>query len=192
MMHGYIACDPCGRPLAPFQTWRNTNTQQAADELTDLFVMYISLKCCKQARRPSPQQVGQIPPSLGSQGFPGATLTPASRPNPALAGVSRLPRGHFHPSKSAISRPRWGPKTSPKPLSPQQVGHIPSSLGSQGFPGATSIPASRPNPALAGVPQRNKKASLSGTFDFRRLLLRRKLLNLRGRPFCAAEVRAIS
>ena len=34
MMHGYMALDAKGRQLAPFQTWRNTNTQKAADELT--------------------------------------------------------------------------------------------------------------------------------------------------------------
>ena len=37
MMHGYMAVDKDGRQIAPFQTWRNTNTQQAADELTELF-----------------------------------------------------------------------------------------------------------------------------------------------------------
>ena len=37
MMHGYIALDKDGNMLAPFQTWRNSNTQQAADELTQQF-----------------------------------------------------------------------------------------------------------------------------------------------------------
>ena len=42
MMHGYMALDKEGRQIAPFQTWRNTNTQQAADELTELFDFNIS------------------------------------------------------------------------------------------------------------------------------------------------------
>lgn len=44
MMHGYMALDKEGRQLAPFQTWRNTNTQQAADELTELFQFNIPLR----------------------------------------------------------------------------------------------------------------------------------------------------
>lgn len=44
MMHGYIALDRDGNQLAPFQTWRNTNTQQAADILTDLFQFNIPLR----------------------------------------------------------------------------------------------------------------------------------------------------
>lgn len=37
MMHGYLAFDAHGRLLAPFRTWRNTITGEAARELTDLF-----------------------------------------------------------------------------------------------------------------------------------------------------------
>lgn len=44
MMHGYMALDADGNQLAPFQTWRNTNTQQAADELTELFNFNIPLR----------------------------------------------------------------------------------------------------------------------------------------------------
>ena len=44
MMHGYIALDKDGKLLAPFQTWRNSNTQQAADELTPLFNFNIPLR----------------------------------------------------------------------------------------------------------------------------------------------------
>lgn len=44
MMHGYIALDREGKQIAPFQTWRNTNTQQAADELTELFQFNIPLR----------------------------------------------------------------------------------------------------------------------------------------------------
>lgn len=38
MMHGYMALNADGEQIAPFQTWRNTNTQEAADELTELSV----------------------------------------------------------------------------------------------------------------------------------------------------------
>ncbi|MDD2971277.1 MAG: FGGY-family carbohydrate kinase [Lachnospiraceae bacterium] len=44
MMHGYIALDKEGNQLAPFQTWRNTNTQKAADKLTELFDFNIPLR----------------------------------------------------------------------------------------------------------------------------------------------------
>ncbi len=37
MMHGYMAFDDAGNLLAPFRTWRNTITGQAAEELTELF-----------------------------------------------------------------------------------------------------------------------------------------------------------
>ena len=35
MMHGYLAFDKDGTLLAPFRTWRNTNTARAAEELTN-------------------------------------------------------------------------------------------------------------------------------------------------------------
>lgn len=44
MMHGYMAIDKDGNQIAPFQTWRNTNTQEAADELTELFDFNIPLR----------------------------------------------------------------------------------------------------------------------------------------------------
>ena len=44
MMHGYIALDKDGNQLSLFQTWRNTNTQEAADELTELFDFNIPLR----------------------------------------------------------------------------------------------------------------------------------------------------
>lgn len=44
MMHGYMALDQDGKQIAPFQTWRNTNTQKAADELTELFDFNIPLR----------------------------------------------------------------------------------------------------------------------------------------------------
>lgn len=44
MMHGYMALDKNGKQIAPFQTWRNTNTQEAADELTELFNFNIPLR----------------------------------------------------------------------------------------------------------------------------------------------------
>ena len=37
MMHGYLVLDRDGRQLAPFRTWRNTITAQAAEALTELF-----------------------------------------------------------------------------------------------------------------------------------------------------------
>lgn len=37
MMHGYMAFDKEGELLVPFRTWRNTITQQASKELTEVF-----------------------------------------------------------------------------------------------------------------------------------------------------------
>ena len=37
MMHGYLAFDKYDNLLAPFRTWRNTTTEQAASELSKLF-----------------------------------------------------------------------------------------------------------------------------------------------------------
>lgn len=37
MMHGYLVLDKDGNILAPFRTWRNTMTEQAAKKLTELF-----------------------------------------------------------------------------------------------------------------------------------------------------------
>jgi sugar (pentulose or hexulose) kinase len=37
MMHGYMAFDKDGELLVPFRTWRNTITNQASKELTELF-----------------------------------------------------------------------------------------------------------------------------------------------------------
>lgn len=44
MMHGYIALDENDRQLAPFQTWRNTNTTAAADALTEAFQFNVPLR----------------------------------------------------------------------------------------------------------------------------------------------------
>ena len=44
MMHGYLALDRDGNQLAPFLTWRNTNTVAAAEELTNLFNFNIPLR----------------------------------------------------------------------------------------------------------------------------------------------------
>lgn len=44
MMHGYMPFDKEGNLLAPFRTWRNTNTAEAAAELSDLFVFNIPLR----------------------------------------------------------------------------------------------------------------------------------------------------
>ena len=44
MMHGYMAFDQTGTLLTPFQTWRNSNTEKAAEELTQLFDFNIPLR----------------------------------------------------------------------------------------------------------------------------------------------------
>lgn len=44
MMHGYMAFNDKNEILVPFRTWRNTNTAQAATELSKLFVYNIPLR----------------------------------------------------------------------------------------------------------------------------------------------------
>ncbi len=44
MMHGYLALDASGELLVPFRTWRNTSTERAATELTDLLGFAIPLR----------------------------------------------------------------------------------------------------------------------------------------------------
>ncbi|MDR1635502.1 MAG: ATPase [Bifidobacteriaceae bacterium] len=44
MMHGYLAFDSAGELLAPFRTWRNTNTAPAAAALSELFEFNIPLR----------------------------------------------------------------------------------------------------------------------------------------------------
>ena len=44
MMHGYLAFDKEDNLLVPFRTWRNTNTETAAKELTELFSFNIPMR----------------------------------------------------------------------------------------------------------------------------------------------------
>ena len=44
MMHGYLAFDKNGKLLVPFRTWRNTNTEAAADELTEIFEFNVPMR----------------------------------------------------------------------------------------------------------------------------------------------------
>ncbi|WP_129337595.1 xylulokinase [Cellulomonas endophytica] len=44
MMHGYLAFDADGELLVPFRTWRNTSTERAATELTELLGYNIPLR----------------------------------------------------------------------------------------------------------------------------------------------------
>ena len=41
MMHGYMPFNEAGELLVPFRTWRNTITEQASEELTELFQYHI-------------------------------------------------------------------------------------------------------------------------------------------------------
>lgn len=41
MMHGYMVFDKAGELLVPFRTWRNTITEQASEQLTELFQYHI-------------------------------------------------------------------------------------------------------------------------------------------------------
>lgn len=64
MMHGYMAFDKDQEILVPFRTWRNTNTAQAAAELSELFVYNIPLRWSishiYQAILNNEEHIGQI------------------------------------------------------------------------------------------------------------------------------------
>ncbi len=64
MMHGYMAFDRDNHQLAPFRTWRNTITGQAAEQLTELFQFNIpqrwSIAHVYQAILNGEVHVGQI------------------------------------------------------------------------------------------------------------------------------------
>ena len=64
MMHGYLPFDASGNQLAPFRTWRNTTTGQAADELTALFGFNVpqrwSISHLRQAMLNGESHVSQI------------------------------------------------------------------------------------------------------------------------------------
>ncbi len=44
MMHGYLVFDKEDKLLAPFRTWRNTNTARAAQELSELFRFNVPMR----------------------------------------------------------------------------------------------------------------------------------------------------
>ena len=44
MMHGYLAFDDKDNLLAPFRTWRNTNTGEAAEKLSQLFKFNVPMR----------------------------------------------------------------------------------------------------------------------------------------------------
>ncbi len=44
MMHGYLAFDKNDKLLAPFRTWRNTNTKSASEELSNLFKFNVPMR----------------------------------------------------------------------------------------------------------------------------------------------------
>lgn len=44
MMHGYLAFDKDDKLLAPFRTWRNTNTAKASSELSELFAFNVPMR----------------------------------------------------------------------------------------------------------------------------------------------------
>jgi len=64
MMHGYIAFDEQGNQLAPFRTWRNTITGEAADRLTELLDFNIpqrwSISHLEQAILNGEEHIGRI------------------------------------------------------------------------------------------------------------------------------------
>ncbi len=64
MMHGYMAFDKEGELLVPFRTWRNTITEQASAQLTELFQYHIpqrwSIAHLDQAILNGEEHVGKI------------------------------------------------------------------------------------------------------------------------------------
>lgn len=73
MMHGYMAFDKDGELLVPFRTWRNTITEQASQELTELFHYHIpqrwSIAHLYQAMLNKENHVGNVATLLTLAGY---------------------------------------------------------------------------------------------------------------------------
>ncbi|WP_029066825.1 xylulokinase [Lachnobacterium bovis] len=73
MMHGYMAFDEDGNLLVPFRTWRNTITQEASEQLTELFDFHIpqrwSIAHLYQAMLNKEEHVGKIKSLLTLAGY---------------------------------------------------------------------------------------------------------------------------
>lgn len=73
MMHGYMAFDKKGELLVPFRTWRNTMTEEAASQLTELFSFHIpqrwSIAHLYQAIRNNEEHVSQIDYLITLEGY---------------------------------------------------------------------------------------------------------------------------
>ena len=86
MMHGYMAFNESDELLVPFRTWRNTMTQQASDELTELFQFNIpqrwSIAHLYQAMLNKEEHVSKIkfqvsgPDQVGAGGSASFTASP--------------------------------------------------------------------------------------------------------------------
>lgn len=79
MMHGYLALGDDGDPLVPFRTWRNTNTGEAAAELSELLEVNIPLRWSiahlRQAEHDREEHVPRIRALTTLAGFVHAGLT---------------------------------------------------------------------------------------------------------------------
>jgi sugar (pentulose or hexulose) kinase len=79
MMHGYLAFDEAGELLVPFRTWRNTNTGEAAAELSGLFGVNIPLRWSiahlHQAVRDAEAHIARIHSVTTLAGYVHAKLT---------------------------------------------------------------------------------------------------------------------
>ncbi len=79
MMHGYLAFDEADTILVPFRTWRNTITEQASEQLTELFGYHIpqrwSIAHLHQAMLNGEEHVGRIAHLNTLAGYVHARLT---------------------------------------------------------------------------------------------------------------------
>ena len=73
MMHGYMAFDKKGELLVPFRTWRNTMTEEASSQLTELFSFHIpqrwSIAHLYQAIKNKEEHVSQIDYLITLEGY---------------------------------------------------------------------------------------------------------------------------
>ena len=78
MMHGYLPFGAAGDLLVPFRTWRNTNTEQAATDLTELLGVRHSVALVDRAPVPGDPRRGAPRRASGVHHDSGGLRPPAA------------------------------------------------------------------------------------------------------------------
>ncbi|MDR2614020.1 MAG: ATPase, partial [Candidatus Accumulibacter sp.] len=154
MMHGYLAFDASGRLLAPFRTWRNTTTEQAAAILTREFGCNIpqrwSIAHLYQAMLNGEAHVGDIAFVTTLAGYVHWRLTGQKLLGIGDAsGMFPVENGQYSPERvekfRALTGMNWLDVAPEILLAGQPAGHL-TAQGAAflGLPGGAGIPLCPP------------------------------------------------